>query len=176
MICGAEKITYEELFDWIDYDPIFGKITYLNRKREARATSPDGYTMITVKNKMYYAQKLIWLYMTGFWPPKGLSVDHKNRNKKDNRLINLRLATHEQNTQNRTKSYWKEYKGITETVKANGFKSYRCALRVNGVDKFWGPFEDKEDAARSYDLAALKWHKEFASINFPKEDYKDLII
>jgi hypothetical protein len=35
--------------------------------------------------------------------PSGLEIDHKDRNKQNNKLSNLRVVTHKENMQNRKK-------------------------------------------------------------------------
>ena len=65
---------------------------------------PSGYLNVGlynkpgVKNKTYFrAHRLI--YETFYGPiPKGMEVDHRNNNKKDNRLENLQLLTSKENT------------------------------------------------------------------------------
>lgn len=65
---------------------------------------PSGYLNVGmynkpgVKNKTYFrAHRLIWETFMG--PiPEGMDVDHKNNNKKDNRLENLQLLTRKENT------------------------------------------------------------------------------
>ena len=36
---------------------------------------------------------------------------------------------------------------------------------------YLGKFNNKEDAARAYDLAAIKYYPEHATTNFPRSDY-----
>ena len=98
-----------------------------------------------------------------------LIIDHKNGDGRDNRVANLRLATYAQNSQNRKKVSKKcgsKYKGVTFSKK---LKKWRAQICFNGIKKHLGYYEDEVAAAKAYDCAALKYHGEFAKLNFPKK-------
>lgn len=62
--------------------------------------TPGGYLYTTYKNKSRYASRLMWEAHNG--PiPEGFNIDHRNGDKKDNRLCNLRLCSPSQNSLNR---------------------------------------------------------------------------
>ena len=46
---------------------------------------------------------------------------------------------------------------------------WAAKIQVNGEQKFLGMFEDEVEAAKEYDRAARKYHKEFAVLNFPSD-------
>jgi len=94
-------------------------------------------------------------------------VDHINHNGLDNRKANLRPATRAQNGRNRTKFknriYGSKFKGVTWNRK---YKCWQAQIQVNGKSTALGRFTDEITAAKAYDRAAKKYHKDFASLNF----------
>lgn len=92
-------------------------------------------------------------------PKKPLEVDHINHDSLDNRRCNLRVVTHQQNATNRRR-FRNNSSGFKGVSKLNGKWAARIVL---------GSFDSPEDAARSYDKAALELHGEFACLNFPEE-------
>jgi hypothetical protein len=53
--------------------------------------SKIGYVYISVDGKRYLAHRLIWLWLYGYFPKN--QIDHINRIRSDNRLVNLREVT-----------------------------------------------------------------------------------
>ncbi|MFH1371421.1 MAG: AP2 domain-containing protein [Planctomycetota bacterium] len=101
--------------------------------------------------------------------PRGLLVDHRNCNSLDNRRDNLRLATNSQNQCNRVKNDPKassRYKGVC-LHKPKG--KWTAFIRHKGKRTWLGYFDCEIDAAKAYDEAARKYHKDFARLNFPSE-------
>lgn len=96
----------------------------------------------------------------------GVEVDHINGCGLDNRRANLRFVTRSQNLMNTGKSRRNRsgYKGIYKNSK----KTWAAAISADGVVRYLGSFQTPEKAATAYDSAALKYHGEFARINFPK--------
>jgi len=60
--------------------------------------SKNGYLRMRVDGKLYYLHRLAWLYVHGEWPSN--LADHKDGDKTNNRIDNIRNATHAQNLQN----------------------------------------------------------------------------
>jgi hypothetical protein len=107
MRAHRDDLTAAYVREILDYNPETGVFTWqkLPKFRSDRtgkvAGCPDdrGYIRIRINNHYYRAHRLAWLIMTGE-SPGALDVDHRNRNKSDNRWQNLRLATRAQNNAN----------------------------------------------------------------------------
>ncbi len=107
-------------------------------------------------------------------PRKGKLVDHRDNDSFNNLRSNLREATHSQNTINRPKraNTSSKYIGVYWNKQR---KRWRAAIRYmqrgRSIIRHLCYTSDETDAGRTYDITALKYHKDFARLNFPREDY-----
>ena len=118
----------------------------------------DGYVRIIIDGKSYLAHRLAILYCTGDWPKH--QVDHSNMNKADNRWVNLREATANQNGFNRPEYATNKsgHKGVSWYPK---YGLWRVQAKVNGRVKHLGYFESVDEAADAYARFTTPIHKEF---------------
>lgn len=109
--------------------------------------------------KNYKAHRVIWEMHNGLIPG-GMSIDHANGDTWDNRLDNLRLATHSQNMQNSDRSKYNTSgrRGVVLTKSGR----YAASIRVGWKDIYLGTHDTLDDASEAYNVAALKHHGEFA--------------
>lgn len=93
---------------------------------------------------------------------KGEEVDHINGNGLDNRRENLRLATRSQNSANRGKSRSNTsgHKGVHWHTKN---QCWIAQIAINGIKKYLGSFNTREDAYQVYCEASDKYHQEYAN-------------
>ena len=101
-------ITQSQLKELLHYDPETGVFTRLKSTTSnaricdiAGYKKQDGYLLIGINIKQYFAHRLAFLYMTGKFPQK--QIDHINTIRDDNRWSNLREANNQQNSYNQTK-------------------------------------------------------------------------
>ena len=97
------ELTQAILKSLLTYDPETGVFMWRVSRGTRRAGSSagansQGYTRIKLLGAQYMAHRLAWLYVNGNLPTQ--EIDHINRVRNDNRIKNLRLATHSQNTRN----------------------------------------------------------------------------
>jgi len=105
---------------------------------------------------------------------KGKIVDHRDNDPFNNLRSNLREASYSQNAMNRPKRKNTSSKYIGVSWHKNHKKwhaTIRCHRQGRSVTKFLGHFRDEIKAARAHDIAALKYHKDFANLNFPRDNY-----
>jgi hypothetical protein len=117
-----------------------------------------GYTTVGYQRKRYYIHRLIFLMHNGFMPSE---VDHIDGDKSNNRVENLRAATHAQNGRNRP-AQTNNKSGIKNVVWSNVRKKWVVYVKVNGKNTNFGGFEDLELAALMASEVRDKYFREFA--------------
>lgn len=150
-------IAVPRLREILFYDPSTGGFRWLERKQGRRAkvgsVKRDGIR-IKIDYRGYGAHILAWAWVTGEWPEG--EIDHINNNPLDNRWSNLRLATRQQQTWNRSKVKGSLHKQIGIVRTAEG----RWSARIQR--EFLGNFDTAEEAAEAYRQAAIARYGEYA--------------
>lgn len=89
--------------------------------------------------------------------------DHKDHDGLNNQKDNLRSCTEKENMVNRRSCHKTSiYLGVHFYKK----KYIVASITVNCETIYLGTFKEEKDAAIAYDKAALKYHGEFANLNF----------
>lgn len=165
MASGGGMLSVEELRRIAHYDPETGEFTWLQDRGRAKAGTKakrgwGPYVMLRIGTKLYLAHRLAWLYVHGEFP-KGY-IDHINCDQSDNRLANLREATHQQNLCNRgkNKNNTTGYKGVYLVEPGK----YKAVIKENGKSKHLGIFDNPVSASQVYSAAAHRLHGEFARV------------
>lgn len=102
-------------------------------------------------------------------------IDHINGDIFDIRRSNLRPVNYYENNCNRrgAKISTSKYKGVNFGKKS---KCYTAKIFINGSELFLGRYNNEKEAAFAYDIAAIYSQKEFARLNFDKDNYKNMDI
>ena len=147
-----QRLTAVRLREVLDYDPQSGVFKWrisTNRSMKVgdiAGTNCRGYVYIGFSGTVYRAHRLAWLYVNGVWPT--LAVDHKNRNRADNRIANLREATALENNQNRIKAHSTNRTGFVGASALGG--KYRARIRAGGKEIMLGYFPTPQEASKAY--------------------------
>ena len=158
-------LTAERLRELLHYDPETGIFTWLNsssgRGRVIKAGAIAGvgrghrYIRIGFFGYRNYAHRLAWLYVYGKFPVN--HIDHINGNGHDNRIKNLREATHAENHQN-TKIRVDNSIGFTGVYFHKTTGKWRAAITANKKTHSLGLFRTPELAYEAYLEAKSKLH------------------
>lgn len=161
------KPSIDELKSMFDYNPETGALIWTKRLsnstpvgKQVGSKDTKGRLRVQIRERTYAVHHICFAMYHGRWPLE--QIDHINRVKTDNRIVNLREATNAQNARNRkhTKPNNSGYKGV-----CLHHGRYMARIMINGVKKHLGMFSDPVEAAKAYDEAALLYHGEFASTN-----------
>lgn len=159
--------TQKRVKQLFDYDEKTGLFTRISPVRKANVgdiagtVAKNGYITISVDCKRYYAHRLAFLFMTGDMPKQ---VDHKDRNRSNNKWSNLRKATHSNNEANKPakKGCKSRHKGVS-VHHSTGM--WRSRIKVNKKEISLGLFKCETDAAIAYNAAAKKYFGEYCILN-----------
>jgi hypothetical protein len=170
-------ISQEIVKELLDYNFETGKLTWKERNRKwfstdrqfkiwnTRFARKEAFTALTdtdyyhgsVLGKKYKAHRIIWLYQTGEWPDE---VDHINHDRRDNRWINLREVSHQENHKN--SSHRKDNSsGCMGVYFDKERQKWRSDIIVDNKNINLGRFELYEDAvaARKEGEKKYMFHK-----------------
>lgn len=140
------------------YDPESGKLYRLDGS-EAVGYIKDGYRVVSVAGKQYMAHRLAYALVKGKWPD---IIDHINRDRADNRWVNLREAGRSGNAKNAglRKDSRSGYRGVSYR-KSNG--KWRAYIQTDGVQYHIGFYASAEEAYQARQAVINNHHKNFSN-------------
>jgi hypothetical protein len=155
----AVDITRARLQQVLHYDEQTGVFTWKIGNRKGKAAGckrGDGYVLIRIDQRLYYAHQLAWLYVFGVFAPR---IDHRDGCTSNNAFGNLREATQSQNLGNSTLYTPRTLpRGVTRDR-----SKYAAAIMVNYQRRHLGNFDTPEQASAAYQKAALEVWGDFAA-------------
>lgn len=154
---SCEKV--KELFDYKDGE-LFWKKPGPNKRtdRPAGAVNRNGYRRIKYMYKLYAVHRLVWTYHGN--DPVDF-IDHINGDVLDNRIENLRAATHSQNCMNRRQRC--DNKSGIKGVRWDKLKQkWIGSVGLNYKNHYAGEFATKEEAGEAVAKLRAELHGVFA--------------
>ena len=148
-----------ELWELFSYNPLTGELFWrVRRSSQTRLDVPagfvDGYGYRSIKLDGFQVRthRLVWAWVTGA-DPGSTQIDHRDQNKANNCIWNLRLCSDVQNRAN--------ILGMKGWCKANG--RFKARLIHQGTARYLGTYDTPEEAHAAYLQARKKLHGEFAA-------------
>lgn len=117
--------------------------------------------------KIFYAAawrggKNVYMHRLILSAPNGVRVDHKDGNGLHNTRENLRIATHQQNLQNRVGPQSNNVSGVLGVCWDKARRRWRSYIQVEGKLVNLGRFDSIEEATVARIDAARKYYGEFS--------------
>lgn len=165
---AKERASVAELRKVLSYDRDTGIILWTARVAnnvfhgmEAGSIDGQGYKHFQFKGVIYPCHQVAWALEYGEWPDLG--IDHRDGDRSNNRIGNLREATQAQNHANR-----KLAKNNKTGAKGVWLKHGKWEVGIGYTDadgryrqRYLGRHEDFELAKLIHDEAAAQMHGEF---------------
>lgn len=159
----SQSVTAENVRSLIVYDPETGAMSLISGLGRRTGTK-DKYLRITIHGCTFPVHRLAWLYMTGEWPLH--HIDHRDRDRRNNKWSNLRQATPAENSMNQVahRDNTSGFKGVTSNPnsKANPWRAY---IGRSGGKRYLGSFPTAEQAHEKYLEEATRRFGEYARGN-----------
>jgi hypothetical protein len=131
----------------------------MSRNKEMKhGMTKTGYHQIGLRNgkqqQRFYVHRLVYQHYGKDFDPT-LTVDHINRNKDDNHIENLRMATHTE----------QKYNSIRQNKYGRGVckqgNRYQALITINKKTNYLGSFKTIEEASNAYETKAQEIQGEF---------------
>lgn len=122
-------------------------------------THRKGYLWVCLGFKgrrMIFAEhRLGWFLHHGYWPQH--TIDHRNGDKTDNRLENLRDVSNQHNRQNTRKAYRSNKSGLLGVCQTASGR-WEAAVKLDGKKHYAGLYDTPQEAHAAYIELKRKLH------------------
>lgn len=151
----AVSLTQDRLKELLSYDPVTGVFRWakptnsrtnvwdiaggVKPKYKHKHKNRTQYLVITISRKLYFAHRLVWLYMYGKWPQH--QIDHIDGDSLNNCIANLRDVTRTENQKNRRLAK-NNTSGVTGVVWNSTRNRWHAKMKVEGKYIHLGSFAD----------------------------------
>ncbi len=157
-------LSHDRLTEVLSYDPKTGIFIWKKQMQGrlkvgqiAGSINTNGHRQIRLDGVSWVAHRLAWFYVHTTWPEN--EIDHRDLNKDNNSLENLRPATHLENCNNRqasSKTNKSGYKGVSLNR-----GRWHAQIKHKGKCYHLGNFDDPAEGHAAYVAASKKFHGDF---------------
>lgn len=140
----------EVLKEMLAYDAESGELRWRVRPcqsmragDEAGVVVAQGYIKVSIKGSIYPAHRIAWALHYG--EEATTKIDHKNGDRSDNRIANLRLVSNSENGLNRKLqcNSTSAHRGVHYHKQK---KKWEVRIKINGKRLYLGAYECREEA------------------------------
>ena len=156
------ELTAERARELLNYDPETGSLRWrVSRwgatKGNEAGSIEKGYRRASVDMTRYFAHRLAWLIYYGTWPKD--QIDHIDGDRSNNRIANLREATHDENCENQHRAQSDNYTtGLLGASFDKRKRVFRASIMVKKFVYRLGTFKTAEEAHQAYLAAKRQLH------------------
>jgi hypothetical protein len=160
------EIEISRLLEMVSYCPETGILRWKIGRPGASAGATigckrsDGYIKICVDGVSLLAHRVAWAITHKEWPSG--EIDHRNMNRSDNRLQNLRPATPSQNKANTRAFRSNKSSGLKGASFCKRSGKWLAQIQKDRKPYHLGVFDTAEGAHAAYKVAAERLFGEFA--------------
>lgn len=152
-----QELTQDFLKTLFWYDSCTGNF-YNKKTMKIAGSKNDMYVKISINSKLYYAHRLVFLYLLGYIP--SCNVDHVNANKKDNRFENLRICRNGQSDNNQNSAIYKNNQtGFIGVWYDKKRKKFEAKIKIKNKQHFLGYFQTAGEAHAAYKRKKSEIHR-----------------
>ena len=156
----AKGLWYEEStgLPWSSKKFLGTCFDFYNKLKRNIGTINGGYFLVTLEGKRILWHRLVYEFFNDKIP-EGMDVDHKDNNPTNNKIDNLQLLSHKDNSRFRKKSKANKsgYPGVCWHKRD---KKWQACITVNKKLLHLGYFDDPAQAHDAYIAAKIKYHGE----------------
>lgn len=155
MPIDTREMAFEKFAGDFEYDPETGIVVRLWKRgvateRRIVGTPCDGYLRTMFKGEIWLVHRIAWLLFYKANPPP--IVDHRNGNGTDNRLTNIREATHTENMSNRSQQPGRS--GKRGVIWHKAAAKWQARIMFHRKNISFGLFHTLEEASVAYEAGA----------------------
>ena len=168
------KIDIESIREKIEYNPATGVFICKSTGVRLDVLMPNGYRIIEFNEDVIPAHRVAFLYVYDVLPG---DVDHKDRNRDNNAINNLRSVSKLLNANNKSVRPAKHRGKIQGVTYKHKTKKYKATINIDGSQKSLGQYKCKALAGIVYMLVKEARYEYIKSLYppFPPDEHTQTV-